>query len=131
MTNFESTTTINKPIRTVYQFLADMNNHQQLMPDDISDWSSTTDEARFNIRNMLKLSLKIEERIPDALIRITPAEKPPFDLELKWILSGNETQTQVLFTIAADLNMMMKMLASGPLQKLADDETANLNSILS
>jgi ligand-binding SRPBCC domain-containing protein len=131
MTTFESTITIDKPVRTVYQFLTDMNNHQQLMPDDISDWSSTIDEARFNIRNMLKLSLKIEERVPDALIRITPAEKPPFDLELKWILSVDETQTQVLFTIAADLNMMMKMLASGPLQKLADDETANLNSILS
>ena len=131
MTTFESTTTINKSVNTVYQFLADMNNHQQLMPDDISEWSSTNDEAKFNIRNMLKLSLKIEERTPDALVRITPAEKPPFDLELNWILSGDETQTQVLFTIAADLNMMMKMLASGPLQKLADDETANLNSILS
>ncbi|SDT11173.1 hypothetical protein SAMN05216490_2510 [Mucilaginibacter mallensis] len=130
MSTFESTVSINKPTNTVYQFLADMNNHQQLMPDDISDWSSTVDEARFTIRNMIKLALKIEERTPDTAIRIIPAEKPPFDLELKWILSGNENYTEVHFTIAADLNMMMKMVASGPLQKLADDETANLLSIL-
>lgn len=131
MSTFESTVTINKPIGIVYQFLADMNNHQQLMPDDdISDWSSTIDEARFTIRNMIKLALKIEERTPDTAIRIIPSEKPPFDLELKWILSGNENYTEVQYSIAADLNMMMKMVASGPLQKLANDETANLLSIL-
>jgi len=100
------------------------------MTDDISDWSSTTDEASFNIRNMLKLSLKIEERVSDKEIRITPAEKPPFDLELKWELSADEDFTDVTFTINADLNMMMKMLASGPLQKLADDESANLFNLL-
>jgi len=127
---FESTTAINKPINEVYLFLADMNNHQQLMPEEITDWSSTVDTASFNIRNMIKLSLKKEESIPDTLIRIIPAEKPPFDLELKWILSTNEGHTEVLFTISAELNMMMKMLASGPLQKLADDETRSLYEIL-
>lgn len=130
MTIFESTTTINKPINEVYLFLADMNNHQQLMPEEITDWSSTADTASFNIRNMIKLSLKIEESIPDTLIRITPSEKPPFDLELKWALSANENHTDVLFTISAELNMMMKMLASGPLQKLANDETNSLYEIL-
>jgi len=131
MSTFESTVTINKPASIVYQFLADMNNHQQLMPeDDISDWSSTVDEARFTIRNMIKLALKIEERTPDTAIRIIPAEKPPFDLELKWTLSGNNDHTEVQFFITADLNMMMKMVASGPLQKLANDETSNLQNIL-
>jgi len=130
MNTFQSTITINKPIPEVYQFLADMNNHQQLMTDDISDWTSTRDEASFNIRNMLKLSLKVEERTPDTVIRIIPAEKPPFDLELKWELSANENGTEALFTITADLNMMMKMVASGPLQKLANEETANLAKLL-
>jgi len=131
MSTFKSTITINKPASTVYAFLADMNNHERLMPADISDWSSTVDGASFNIRNMLKLSVKIEGRVPDKEIRIIPAEKPPFDLELKWTLTGNGDNTDVLFTIIADLNMMMKMLASGPLQKLADDETANLRKLLS
>ena len=127
MTTFQSSAHIEKPIEQVYAFLADMNNHEKLMPDDISDWSSTMDEASFNIRNMLKLSLKIEERVTDELIRIIPAEKPPFDMELKWELSADGNyNTDVVFTINADLNMMMKMLAAGPLQKLADDEAANL-----
>ena len=59
MPTFQSTTQIQKPVNEVYQFLTDMNNHQQLMPvDDIADWSSTTDEARFNIRNMIKTGFK-------------------------------------------------------------------------
>ena len=41
MTTFESKASINKPANEVYQFLADMNNHQQLMPENIQDWTST------------------------------------------------------------------------------------------
>jgi len=133
MKTFESTITINKTAEEIFTFLADMNNHEQLMPkDDISEWKSTADEASFTIRNMIKLSLKIDERVPASEIKIIPAEKPPFEMELKWTLTptDNGTGTEVLYLINADLNMMMNMVASGPLQKLADNETANLFSLL-
>ena len=131
MTTFTSNTSINKPLHEVYSYLADFNNHQKLMPENIQEWVSTVDEASFSIPNMAKLSLKIESRIPDQEIRIVPAAKPPFDLELKWSLSFDNDHTDVLLTIHADLSMLMKMLASGPLQKLADYETQSLNTILS
>ena len=131
MTTFTSNTSINKPLHEVYSYLADFNNHQKLMPENIQEWVSTADEASFSIPNMAKLSLKIESRIPDHEIRIVPAAKPPFDLELKWSLSFDNDHTDVLLTIHADLSMLMKMLASGPLQKLADYETQSLNTILS
>jgi len=131
MSTFTSNISINKPISEVYAFLADFNNHQKLMPENIQEWVSTADEAHFSIQNMAKLSLKIESRIPDQEIIIVPAAKPPFDLKLKWSLSFDNDHTDVIFTIDADLNMMMKMLASGPLQKLADHETNSLTEILS
>ncbi|NOW97990.1 SRPBCC family protein [Mucilaginibacter sp. SG564] len=131
MSIFTSNTSINKPINEVYEFLADFNNHQKLMPENIQEWVSTTDEAHFSIQNMAKLSLKIESRIPDQEIIIVPTAKSPFDLKLKWSLSFDNDHTNILFTIDADLNMMMKMLASGPLQKLADHETNSLTEILS
>jgi len=131
MTTFTSNTSINKPLHEVYSYLADFNNHQKLMPENIQEWVSTVDEASFSIPNMAKLSLKIESRIPDQEIRIVPAARPPFDLELKWSLSFDNDHTDVLLTIHADLGMLMKMLASGPLQKLADYETQSLNTILS
>lgn len=130
MSTFTSTSTINKPVSEVYNFLADMNNHQQLMPDSISEWSSTVDTVSFNVQGMLKLALKVSSRTENALIQIIPAEKPPFDLELSWALSPKNEETEATFTIKADLNMMMKMMASGPLQKLADHETYTLAKIL-
>ena len=38
--------------------------------------------------------------------------------------------TEATHSIAADLNMMMKMIAVGPLQKLVDHETAQLKTVL-
>ena len=130
MTTFTSKTTINKTPAEVYAFLADLNNHQQLMPENIYNWSSTTDEARFTIQNMAKLALKVSSRTENKEIVIVPSEDAPFPVELKWTLtdSGNGS-TEALITISAELNMMMKMLASGPLQKLADHQTDKLKSI--
>ncbi|MBK0378932.1 SRPBCC family protein [Mucilaginibacter segetis] len=130
MSVFESKIIIKRPVDNVYLFLADMNNHRQLMPDNIKDWNSTQDEASFTIENITTLKLKIEQRIVDDLIRIIPAEKPPFDMELKWDLIEINGGTEATFTITADLNMMMKMLASKPLQKLADEETQRLATLL-
>jgi hypothetical protein len=61
MTLIESKVSINKPINEVFEFLSDLNNHQQLMPENIYNWSSTKDEAKFTIQNMFHLSQKIKK----------------------------------------------------------------------
>jgi carbon monoxide dehydrogenase subunit G len=130
MTIIESKATIDKPVNEVYRFLADLNNHQQLMPENIYNWSSTEDEAKFTIQNMAKLTLKVSSRLENKEIVAIPSEEAPFALELKWSLSETGAKTEVVYSISAELNMMMKMLASGPLQKLADHETATLKKTL-
>ncbi|WEK20648.1 MAG: SRPBCC family protein [Candidatus Pedobacter colombiensis] len=131
MTVIESTTEVNLPVEKVYAFLADMNNHQQLMPENIYNWSSTQDEASFTIQNMAKLSIKISNRIENKELTAIPTEKAPFDLELKWTVADNgKGGTTASHIISADLNMMMKMLAAGPLQKLADHQTSRLAELL-
>lgn len=132
MTNIESKVIIAKPVSEVFTFLSDLNNHQQLMPENIYNWSSTKDEARFTIQNMAKLALKVSSITPDKEIVVKPSEQAPFELELKWTLNdlGNG-QTEAIHTISADLNMMMKMIVSGPLQKLVDHEASTLKTVLS
>lgn len=131
MTIIESKVTINKPVGEVYEFLADLNNHQQLMPENIYNWSSTQDEAKFTIQNMAKLALKISSRKKNEEIVAIPSEEAPFALELKWSVSDKgDGKTEALHSISAELNMMMKMLASGPLQKLVDYQTAALKKAL-
>jgi carbon monoxide dehydrogenase subunit G len=131
MTIIESNAVINLPVAQVYQFLADLNHHQALMPDNIYNWSSTADTASFTIQNMAKLAIHISERVENEKLIAIPTEKPPFDLSLQWSVSDNgDGTTTATHTISADLNMMMKMLASGPLQKLADHQTQKLKEIL-
>ncbi|MFD1631144.1 SRPBCC family protein [Pseudopedobacter beijingensis] len=123
MTVFESKVLLNQPISKVYAFLEDLNNHEGLMPENVYNWSSTKDEARFTIQNMAKLALKIDSRIENKEVLIVPAEEAPIALNLKWTLTDNGDTTEAKLTISAELNMMMKMLASGPLQKLTDYQT--------
>ena len=131
MTVIESAVEVNKPVAEVYAFLSNMNNHQQLMPENIYNWESTEDDARFTIQNMAKLAIKISSRIENQEITAIPSEKAPFDVELKWSVADNGNGTTTAkHIISADLNMMMKMLASGPLQKLADHQTGKLKEIL-
>jgi hypothetical protein len=131
MTIIESATTIHQPVNKVYTYLADLNNHQQLMPENIYNWSSTVDEASFTIQNMAKLAIKITSRIENKELIAIPTEKAPFEIELKWTVEDNgDGTTTAKHVISADLNMMMKMLAAGPLQKLADHQTERLSEIL-
>jgi carbon monoxide dehydrogenase subunit G len=132
MTIIESTVSINKPINEVFDFLSDLNNHQQLMPDNIYNWSSTKDEVRFTIQNMAKLELKVSSITKNKEIIVKPSAEAPFELELKWTVTDEgEGKTEATHTIAADLNMMMKMIVTGPLQKLVDHQANSLKTILS
>lgn len=130
MTIIESNAEINLPVEKVYQFLSDLNNHQQLMLENIYNWTSTADTASFTIQNMAKLAIHISERVENEKLIAVPTEKPPFDLSLAWSVKDNGGSTIATLTISADLNMMMKMLAAGPLQKLADHQTKKLKEVL-
>lgn len=131
MINFENSVVIAQPIEKVYAFLKDLRNHEALMPSNIEDWSATEDEAKFNIKNMAKISLIVNNREENKTISAVPKEKAPIDLALMWDISDDGNgNTKASFTIKADLNMMLKMIASGPLQKLVDHQVKKLQEVL-
>lgn len=110
--------------------MADLNNHEQLMPDDIQNWSSTTDEARFSIKNMAKLALKVSRRVENREITCLPMEEVPFPMKLTWKLEDiSVEETNAICMIEAELNMMMRMMVSGPLQKLVDYQVLRLKEV--
>lgn len=132
MTLIQNNIILDKSVQEVYAFLSDLNNHEQLMPENIYNWSSTADEARFTIKNMAKLALKVNQRTENKEIVLIPSEEAPFEVKLHWNLeSVSALQTKATFVIEAELNMMMKMIASGPLQKLVDHQVGKLKEILS
>ena len=81
---------------------------------------------------MAKRALKVSTNTKDKEIIVKPSEPAPFELELKWTLNDlADGTTEAIYTISADLNMMMKMIVSGPLQKLVDHEATQLKAVLS
>lgn len=131
MAVFESKVNIDKPISEVYHFLSDFNNHERLMPDNITNWSSTINKASFSIKNLGNLSLQISNKIENQTIIILPASETPFNVEMRWVLADlGDNTTEAILTVTAELNMMLKMLASGPLKKLVEYQTEALRKLL-
>ncbi|MGO3107360.1 MAG: SRPBCC family protein [Sphingobacterium sp.] len=131
MTIIQNDIEIPKIVDEVYSFLSDLNNHEQLMPGNITNWSSSYDHASFTIKNMAKLSLKMTQRIENKELVCMPEGDTPFALTLRWKLEQVGTEATVAsFVIEAELNMMMKMMAAGPLQKLVDHQVSKLKEIL-
>ncbi len=137
MATFKNQIVVTKPLAEVYDFLADLNNHEKLMPPEVKDWQSSRDQASFSIPSVPGLSLKVEDRAENQHIRIIPAQKAPFDISLTWHteaideeVAGDQEETRVWLVIEAELNMMMKMLASAVLQKLVNEQVNNLKTAL-
>lgn len=131
MTVIQNQVAINRAVVEVYAFLADCNNHEQLMPENITNWLSTRDEASFTIQHMAKLALRVDHRVENSEVVFVPSEKAPFDVTLRWLMSQqNDGVTSVQLIIEAELNMMMKMVAIKPLQKLVDYQIERLKSIM-
>jgi carbon monoxide dehydrogenase subunit G len=106
----------------VYQFLSDFNNFKSLVPaDKIKNWTSTTDQCHFSVAGMGETGLRIIERIPNKLIKITTEIGSNVDF-LMWIQlkQAGEMDTRVKITVRAELNPMISAIAKGPLKTFAD-----------
>lgn len=130
MTRLESEiVTVNKTPKEVFEFLSDFNNYQKLMPDQVTDWKSTTDDCVFTIKGMATLGMKMKEKIPDSSIIIERNGKAPFDFILSCKINGKETQSEAQLFFDADLNPMLKMMASKPLTNFLNLIAAKLKEI--
>lgn len=122
MKKFESEKVIiNTSSENIYNFLADFNNFQKLMPEQIVNWKSTENNCSFTISGMADISMRIQEKIPFSKIIIVPDGKVPFTFELICDMNEidkNSTQSQLIFM--ADLNPMLSMMASKPLQNFVN-----------
>lgn len=108
---------INKPAAEVFSFLSDFNNFQKLMPPQVTNWKSTADECSFTISGMASIGMKILEKVPNSLIKISSHGKVPFAFTLNIHLTENSpTQTTGQLIFESDLNPMMAMMVEKPLK---------------
>ena len=106
----------------VYNFLSDFNNFQELIPEDkIRNWESTDNSCHFTLDGIGDTGMRIIEKEPFKLIKITGEENSKIDfnfwIQLKQI---EENATRIKLTIKANINTMIQMIAKKPLQTFLD-----------
>ncbi len=121
MTTFESKVTKAECNETeIFALLSDLNNiekiKEKIPQDKVKDLEFDTDSCRFTVDPVGKIGLRIVERIPSQTIKFA-AEQAPVEFNL-WMQfkQVEENDTRIKVTVKADLNMMLKMIASKPLE---------------
>lgn len=113
---------MNKPSAMPYTLLSNFDNFKQMLPpDSVEDFESHGDTCSFTVPQIGKVSLEIIEKQENKLIKITSPDQKPFEFFL-WVqfVEVSPTDTRMRLTLKVKLNMMMKMLLKGKLQKGLD-----------
>jgi hypothetical protein len=109
------------PASKAYSFLADLNNLQRLMPDQIINWQSTRDSCEFDIRGMAHISLQKAEIQPYNLVHVISGPDNPLELELKFEIEKiDDAKCSSVVELSAVLSPMLQLMVSGPLQNLVN-----------
>ncbi len=100
---------------------SDLNNFQKLVPEQIVNWQSAEDYCSFDIKGMAHIDLKRTEVIPGKLIRIGSGPENALELELRGHFEdAGVNKSTARIELTAELNPMLKMMVSGPLQNLVN-----------
>lgn len=122
MTNFQSPEiTIKRSTEDVFTFLSDFRNFEKLMPEQVINWQASEDQCSFTIKGMADLAMHMGEKRPNDFIRYESEGKSPigFNLEFSIVeLQGNASKVSV--ELKANLNPMLKMMASRPLKNFVN-----------
>lgn len=106
----------------LYAFVTNFNNFQNLIPEDkIKNWQSDGDSCSFTIDGIGSAGLKIIEREPCKLVKITSEGSSPVNF-LMWIQlkQVSENDTRIKITIDPQVNMMMMTMVKKPLKEFVD-----------
>lgn len=131
MTTFDSEqVNITRNDQLIFNFLSDFNNFQKLMPPQVSEWRSDSDHCSFNIQNMATLGMTYELKQPFSHIIIISEGKSPFRFNLHCYLDPvSANSTNVNLQLNAELNMMLKMMASKPLANFINILASKLKEV--
>jgi putative sterol carrier protein len=122
--NLESKKTIiQKSQKDFFEFLSNLRNFEQLMPENNEKFEIDGDSFIFSLKGMPEIRLVIKEKQEFNKV-VLGAASSKLDFSLTAIIdsiSENSCETQLLFK--GDFNPMMAMMVKKPLQKFIDTLT--------
>jgi len=128
-TNFKSTEyKTNKPVIEIIGWLMNAANHAQLMPSEITGFTSNGNKMQYNLAGLADLELEISQKNENT-IEIHPLGNVPFPFVFSWKITENTEGSMIQSFLDADLNFIFKMAAGKKLQKLIDFQAEKLQEI--
>lgn len=116
------TVTAQAPVQRVFSFLSDFRNFEQVIPSNVlSGWRAEADQCSFSLNGFGQAGLRIVERDPNRLIKITGegAQSLTFFLWIQ-MKEAHPDATHLRLTLHADVPVLLSAIASGPLNKFLD-----------
>jgi len=119
--------TLNKSAQNAFDFLSNLKNFEQLMPENISKFEVLgQDTFVFSLKGMPEIELKKKEVIPPNKI-VLGASGGKLDFSLTGNIKAiSETTSEVQLVFEGDFNPMMAMMIKGPISKFIETLVNNM-----
>ena len=121
---------VQKSAQELCNFLCDVKNFEQLMPDNISKFEVIKKNAFiFALKGMPEIALEVKEINEPNLVKLgAMSDKIPFTL-IGNIEEITETSSQVELKFEGDFNPMMAMMIKSPITKFLETLINNLEQL--
>ena len=120
---------VDKSQKETYEFLSDLKNFEQLMPESIQKFEVDGDSFIFGLKGMPEIRLVLKECTEYSNITLGAASSK-LDFELVADISEiDEDSSEVQLEFNGKFNAMMAMMVKKPLTSFIETLTDNLETI--
>ena len=122
--------TVKKSAQELCDYLSDVKNFEQLMPDTISKFEVIREDAFiFALKGMPEIALEVKEIISPSRVTLGAiSDKIPFTL-IGNIEAIDSDSSYVELQFQGDFNPMMAMMVKAPVSKFIETLASNLETI--
>ncbi|WP_438973341.1 SRPBCC family protein [Polaribacter sp.] len=121
--------TVQKTQEETFNFLSELKNFEQLMPDSIQKFEVDGDSFVFGLKGMPEIRLVLKDKTPFSKVVLGAASsKLSFQLVAD-ITALTDASSEVEIVFDGEFNKMMEMMVKKPLTSFIETLTANLSKV--
>lgn len=121
--------TVQKTQEETFNFLSELKNFEQLMPDSIQKFEVDGDSFVFGLKGMPEIRLVLKDKTPFSKVVLGAASsKLSFQLVAD-ITALTYASSEVEIVFDGEFNKMMEMMVKKPLTSFIETLTANLSKV--